>query len=173
MNDLTFVPVCFRSLANTACGVLILLCAFATVTFAQSPQAQTLAPATPLNIKFANLQWQKIFPDWTEGSPEFSILHVDSKTGQTQLMIRVPKNFHVPRHWHTANETHTVISGTFIIECDGKREELTPGSFNYMPSKMVHEAWSKPNEETVLFITTDGAWDVNWPDGPPKQPDKR
>jgi anti-sigma factor ChrR (cupin superfamily) len=68
-------------------------------------------------------------------------------------MIRSPKNYHVPRHWHTANETHTVISGTFIMEQDGgKREELGPGSFNYMPSKMVHQGWTKPDEGNLLFI---------------------
>jgi mannose-6-phosphate isomerase-like protein (cupin superfamily) len=86
-------------------------------------------------------------------------------------MIRVPKNVHVPRHWHTANETHTIISGTFIIECEGQRAELGPGSFNYVPSKMVHEAWTKPEEGTLLFITVDREWDINWVDGPPKPED--
>jgi hypothetical protein len=31
-----------------------------------------------------------------------------------------------------------------------------------MPSKMVHQAWTNPVEETLLFITVDGAWDVNF-----------
>ena len=84
-------------------------------------------------------------------------------------MIRSPKNYHAPKHWHTANETHTVISGTFIMrDEDGKRAELGPGSFNYMPSKMVHEAWSKPDEGNLVFITVDGPWDLNLVDDPPK-----
>jgi quercetin dioxygenase-like cupin family protein len=79
----------------------------------------------------------------------------------------VPRDFHVSKHWHTANETHTIVSGTFVMDSAGKRIELGPGSFNFMPAKMVHEAWTKPNEGTVLFITVDGAWDVNFVEGPP------
>jgi mannose-6-phosphate isomerase-like protein (cupin superfamily) len=118
----------------------------------------------PRYQKFQDLKWEKL---WGAGSPEITILRVDPKSGATQLMIRNPKNYHVPRHWHTANETHTVISGTFIMEHDGgKREELGPGSFNYMPSKMVHQGWTKPNEGNLLFIMVDGPWDLNLVDGP-------
>ena len=78
--------------------------------------------------------------------------------------------FHVAKHWHTANETHTIVSGTFLMEHDGERVALGPGSFNYMPSRMVHEAWTRPTEGVLLFITVDGAWDVNWVEGPPATP---
>ncbi len=117
--------------------------------------------------KYQDLKWKKLVPSEGAGSPDISILHVDPLTGATQLMIRTPKNYHAPRHWHTANETHTVISGTFIIARDGgPREELGPGSFNYMPSKMIHEAWTKPDEGCLVFITVDGPWDLNRVDGP-------
>jgi mannose-6-phosphate isomerase-like protein (cupin superfamily) len=124
-----------------------------------------------VNILFSDLKWQKIVPELGERSSEIAILRVDPKTQATQLMIRAPKNFHVPKHWHTANETHTIVSGTFIIECEGKRAELGPGSFNYLPSKMPHEGWTKPNEGALLFITVDAAWDINWVNGPPKPED--
>lgn len=42
-------------------------------------------------------------------------------------------------------------------------------SFNYMPAKMVHEAWLPAN--SLTFITVDGAWDVNWVEGPPTSAD--
>jgi hypothetical protein len=38
-----------------------------------------------------------------------------------------------------------------------------------MPAKMVHEAWLAAN--TLLFITVDGAWDVNRVEGPPTERD--
>ena len=44
------------------------------------------------------------------------------------------------------------------------RSELTPGSFAYMPAKMVHEAWAKDDGATY-FITADGAFDINWAGG--------
>jgi hypothetical protein len=57
---------------------------------------------------------------------------------------------------------------SFVLQHgDGPREELGAGSFNYIPRRMVHEAWTKPDEGAVLFITVDGAWDVNWVDSPP------
>jgi quercetin dioxygenase-like cupin family protein len=146
------------------------LSALLLITLAAPALAQ--APSHPadhhINLKFQDIKWEKIMPDLGDRSPEKVILHVDPQTKATKLMIRVPKNFHVRRHWHSANETHTVISGTFILQHgDGPREELEPGSFNYIPRRMVHEAWTKPDEGALLFITVDGAWDVNWVDGPP------
>ena len=38
-----------------------------------------------------------------------------------------------------------------------KEKELGPGGYNYMPSKMVHEAWVGP-DGNLLFITVDGPW---------------
>ncbi|MGB8898836.1 MAG: cupin domain-containing protein [Methylocella sp.] len=142
--------------------------------FAVSPAAaQTSAPpshdgsAHAVYQKFQDLKWEKLIPELGAASAEIAILNVDPKSGATQLMIRSPKNYHAPKHWHTANETHTVISGTFIMQHDGgAREELGPGSYNRMPSKMIHEAWSKPDEGNLVFITVDGPWDLNLVDGP-------
>ena len=121
-------------------------------------------------MKFDNLKWQKLVPAEGAGSPDVTFLHVDPKSGATQLMIRTPKNYHAPRHWHTANEAHTVISGTFIMQDDGgQRQVLGPGSFNYMPSKMVHQAWTPPNEGCLVFVTVDGPWDLNLMEGPNKK----
>lgn len=135
------------------------------------PSQQPPQPDHHLNVKFQDLKWDRIVPELGERSSEITILRVDPVTQATQLMIRVPKNTHVPKHWHSANETHTVLSGTFVIECEGQRVELGSGSFNYVPKKMVHEAWTKANEGTLLFITVDKAWDINWVGGPPKPED--
>ncbi|MBI3320536.1 MAG: cupin domain-containing protein [Candidatus Omnitrophica bacterium] len=133
-------------------------------------EAPVSMPATdgPMFVRAEELKWERMFPEFGEGSPEIAILRTDPQTQATQLMIRAPKGFHVPKHWHTANETHTVLSGRFVMECDGKRAELGPGSFNYVPSKMIHEAWTPPDSGALLFITTDRAWDINWVEGPPK-----
>ena len=127
--------------------------------------------AHALNIRFETLKWGKIVPELGERSPEITFLRVDPKTQTTQLLIRVPDNIHVPMHWHSANETHTIINGTFIMECEGKRDTLGPGSFNYMPAKMHHQAWTTSKEGTLLFITVDKAWNINWVGGPPKPED--
>ena len=118
---------------------------------------------------FQDLKWNKILPDLGESSPEICVLHVEPKTQATKLMIRAPKAIHIRKHWHGANETHTIILGTVGFACEGKRLEQGPGSFNYMPAKMVHEAWLSAG--SLAFITVDGAWDVNWVDGAPTAAD--
>ena len=124
-----------------------------------------------VNVRHEDMKWERMVPELGEKSSEITILRVDPVTKATHLMIRVPANTHVPKHWHTANETHTVVNGTFIMECEGKRETLGAGSWNYIPSKMHHEAWTKPDEGTLLYITVDSGWDINWVNGPPKPED--
>jgi len=119
--------------------------------------------------KLSEIKWDKILPDLGENSPEICFLHVDPTTHATQLLVRTPKAIHIRKHWHSANETHMIVTGTVKFECEGKKAELGPGSFNYMPAKMVHEAWLPAN--SLTFISVDGAWDVNWVEGPPTSAD--
>ena len=120
------------------------------------------------STRFQDLKWEKTNPEQGSNSPEVAILHQDAK--ETELFIRSPRNYHVPRHWHSSDETITVLRGTFILKHDGSDERMTlnVGDFGYMPAKMIHEAWTGPAEEAVYFVTTDGAFDINWVEGLPK-----
>jgi quercetin dioxygenase-like cupin family protein len=124
---------------------------------------------TPIFTQLSGVQWTKMLPELGDASPEMAILHEDSKTHATQLLIRAPKTHHVRKHWHSANETHTMIMGSATFEGDGKKAELGPGGFNYMPARMVHEAWVAAG--AVIFITVDGPWDINWVEGAPTAAD--
>lgn len=148
-------------------GIAVMPGALAAQGPGTSPSRSAAKAAAPAFVKYHAVRWERIFPKLGARSPEISILRVDPSSHATQLLLRVPRDFHVSKHWHSANETHTIVSGTFVMDSAGKRVELGPGSFNFMPAKMVHEAWTKPNEGTVLFITVDGAWDVNFVEGPP------
>lgn len=136
---------------------------------AQTTEPTAVTSDGPVFKNVSDLKWDKVIPDLGESSPEICFLRVDPKTRATSLLIRTSKAIHVRRHWHTANETHTMISGNAIFACEGKRAELSPGGFNYMPAKMVHEAWLPAN--SLTFITVDGPWDVNWVEGPPTAAD--
>ncbi len=155
-----------------ACGVASLLLWVAGLGAAQGNSSGT--PATggasqAMSARYEDLKWQTMVPELGNDSPQISILRVDPKTNATQLLIRTPKKMHVPIHWHSANETHTMIQGTTVFEHEGKREQLGPGGFNYIPAKMQHQAWT--SEGSVVFITVDGAWDVNWVGNPPRKTD--
>jgi hypothetical protein len=142
--------------------------AIAPTAWAENPLESATSNAPDFK-NLADLKWDKILPDLGTDSPEICILHVDPKTHATSLLIRTPKAIHVRKHWHTANESHTMINSTAKFACEGKKVELNPGGFNFMPAKMVHEAWLPAN--SLTFITVDGAWDVNWVEGPPTKAD--
>ena len=63
-------------------------------------QATPDAPAHSFNVTPAEFKWQRIFPEFGERSAEIVVLHSDSRTGATQLFIRVPPNAHVPKQRH-------------------------------------------------------------------------
>jgi quercetin dioxygenase-like cupin family protein len=146
--------------------LLIVLAAPAQSSPHQHPPGAAKASAS---TSYDNLQWQTMVPELGADSPQAAILRVDPKTQATQLLIRIPKQMHVPMHWHTANETHTVIKGTFVFEHEGQRHELGPGGFNYLPARMHHQAWA--SDDALVFITVDAGWDVNWVSGPPTKGD--
>jgi mannose-6-phosphate isomerase-like protein (cupin superfamily) len=142
---------------------------------AQSPTHQHPAAGGPpapggLHARYDSLKWQVMVPELGADGPQAAILRVDPKTGATQLLIRMPKRMHVPVHWHSANETHTVIKGTMVFEHGGQPHELGPGGFNYIPARTPHQAWSA-TDDALVFITVDGPWDVNWVNGPPTRAD--
>ena len=149
--------------------VVTALIGLAMSGYAQESGGSVAVANSPEFKNLSDLTWDKILPDLGADSPEISILRVDPKTHATSLLIRVPKALHVRKHWHRANETHTMITGTATFACDGKRVEQGVGSFNYMPAKMVHEAWISAN--SLTFITVDGPWDINWTEGPPTSAD--
>jgi quercetin dioxygenase-like cupin family protein len=126
-------------------------------------------PRQSVSSGYEDLKWDPIVPELGADSPQVSILRVDPKTQATQLLIRMPKAMHVPIHWHSANETHTVIKGTMWFEHEGQVHELGQGGFNYVPARMRHQAWS--TDDALVFITVDSAWDINWINGPPTRDD--
>jgi mannose-6-phosphate isomerase-like protein (cupin superfamily) len=146
-------------------GVLLFVCGLVT---AQDKDASSDARKA-MSAHYEDLKWQAVVPELGSDSPQISILRVDSTTKATQLLIRTPRKMHIPMHWHSANETHTMILGTAVFEHEGKRDKLGPGGFNYIPAKMAHQAWT--SEGSVVFITVDGAWDVNWAGNPPGKSD--
>ena len=152
-----------------AVAAVCLASAASPLTATQSPEPTTAAGDTPIFKNLSDIKWDKILPDLGQSSPEICFLRVDPKTHATSLLIRTSKAIHVRKHWHTANESHTIISGKAVLSCEGKRVELSPGGFNYMPAKMVHEAWLPAN--SLTYITVDGAWDINWVEGPPTAAD--
>jgi quercetin dioxygenase-like cupin family protein len=120
--------------------------------------AQTGTDSMGKVVQTDNMKWEPL-----EDGFEISILYTNPTTQATYLVIRGPGNLHVPRHWHSSNESITVLKGTFVVAHDGSEDkiELKAGGFAYMPAKMIHEAWTGDAGATY-FIMVDGKWDVNF-----------
>jgi quercetin dioxygenase-like cupin family protein len=128
------------------------------VVWPPAAYSQTSAAAMGTAVKADDVKWEPL-----EGGFEISILYTNPATQATYLVIRGRGNLHVPKHWHTSNESITVLKGSFLVAHDGSNDKtvLEPGGFAYMPAKMVHEAWTGDAGATY-FITVDGKWDVNF-----------
>src|SRR6476620_10566637 len=119
-----------------ALSILLALALLALTNLrAQTTEPMAATSDGPIFKNVSDLKWDKIIPDLGENSPEICFLRVDPKSHATSLLIRTPKAIHVRKHWHTANESHPMITGNAIWPCEGKRAELSPGGFNYMPAK--------------------------------------
>lgn len=79
--------------------------------------------------------------------------------------LRLPANYQIPAHWHTAVERVTVISGTVNMGIGDKLERsktkpLGPGSMAIMQPKTNHFLWTK--EETVVQLNGTGPWVITY-----------
>ena len=90
-----------------------------------APAPSNTGPGAPIFKQLSEVQWKKMLPELGDASPEMAILHEDSKTHATQLLIRSPKALHVRKHWHSANETHTVAVQP-PLRATGKRRSSAP-----------------------------------------------
>ena len=103
-------------LARAALGAI--LASASPIPIAGRQQAAAPAPPDPTDhamfVESSGFKWERMAPEAGEWSPEIVILHVAPKTKATELMIRVPPGQHVPPHWHSANETHTIVSGALV-----------------------------------------------------------
>jgi len=79
--------------------------------------------------------------------------------------LKLPANYRIPAHSHTAIEHVTVISGTFNMGTGDKLDmkatrALGPGSVAIMQPGTRHYAWTKG--ETVVQLHGVGPWTVTY-----------
>ena len=151
-----------------SCAVVVSMVSLGAPAWAPAQQrVGEAAPApTPIFVPYRDMKWQPLQPELGTQGAQIAIVRVDPKTQATQLMLRLPPRFHVRAHYHSANESHMVIQGSFLMGHGDKVEELGPGGYNLMPARMIHEAWSGPGNDTVVFVTFDGPFDIQWTQGP-------
>ena len=124
----------------------------------QNPQPPARHPA--FEIDFANVKWTK-FPG-VETPVRISILYVDSISGATQMLFRIPANATAPCHWHTATESNMVVQGSVVMRHAGATAASTlgVGGFSFVPKRMPHQLTTGPTL-TIIFSALDGRFDFH------------
>ena len=112
-------------------------------------------------IDFANVKWTK-FPGVEETTVRISILYVDSISGATQMLFRIPPNATSPCHWHTASESNMVVQGSVVMRHAGATNASTlgVGGFSFVPKSMPHQLITGPTL-TIIFSALDGRFDFH------------
>jgi quercetin dioxygenase-like cupin family protein len=66
-------------------------------------------------------------------------------------MLRFPKGFALPKHWHDNAEQVVVTAGSMVISFEGGREEtVRAGGFMYIPPKLAH--WGTCPDGCTFFL---------------------
>ncbi|MEX2219152.1 MAG: DUF4437 domain-containing protein [Phycisphaerales bacterium] len=95
-------------------------------------------------------------PDLGARSSESALLREDPRTGACELLVRLPPGFRLRPHWHTANQTHTVLRGAYSMsERNTPLVEMGAGAFNFTPGLLVHEGRVTGGEAALLYVTFD------------------
>jgi hypothetical protein len=73
------------------------------ISMAISPALAQNAPSSDPSLpamfqKSQDLKWEKINPELGSKSAEIAVLHANPTTQATEMLMRTPKDTHVPKH---------------------------------------------------------------------------
>jgi len=114
-------------------------------------------------------------PESLPQGAEYAILEGNpAEEGAFTMRLKFPNDYRIPPHTHPRTERVTVLSGTFNLGMGREfnqenMESLSEGAFFSFPPGMEHYAMT--TEETVVQLTSNGPWEVNYinPQDDPRQ----
>ena len=117
-----------------------------------------------LMVTPADLKWADV-PSLPPGAKVAVIEGPMNEAKPFTMRLRLPADYQVPAHFHSAIEHVTVISGTFNMGIGDKldtkaTQALGAGSIAIMQPGTRHFAWTK--EETVVQVHGVGPWTVTY-----------
>ena len=133
---------------------MALLTSAPTINAEDSPAAP---PAAVFHVDSASIDWQPVtgtpFPDGLERRA----LHTNERIGGGAAMLRFPKGYVEPRHFHTtAGHSVYILKGRIKVA----GEAVGPGHFFYAPPNVAHGP-NEALEDTEILIWTDGPLDLH------------
>ncbi|HTR57246.1 MAG TPA: cupin domain-containing protein [Casimicrobiaceae bacterium] len=116
-------------------------------------------------VNAKDIQWGPAPPAIPKGA-QIAVLQGDPfKAGPFVMRLKVPAGYKIPPHWHTQDESLTVISGSFYFGKGDKAQTsnaptITAGAFHYLAGKDHHYLVAKT--PSVIQINGNGPFDVTY-----------
>ena len=104
----------------------------------------------------SDLKWKDMGIPGVKAAP----VSGDMDKGPCRFFLTYPAGFESPKHHHTSDHYVAVISGTLTLTAEGKTSKLGAGSYFALTGKSPHVAKVEGKEPAVMFIQSDGPWDV-------------
>jgi quercetin dioxygenase-like cupin family protein len=99
----------------------------------------------------SDIKWAACGEDPPWNACQRFVVRGDPAKEASDNMLRFPKGFVFPRHWHDNAEQVVVTAGSMVIAFEGGREEtVRAGGFMYIPAKLPH--WGKCPDGCTFFL---------------------
>jgi quercetin dioxygenase-like cupin family protein len=86
----------------------------------------------------------------------------NAKKGAYGAMVKFPKGFEAPQHWHTYDNYAVMVTGTMSVTLEnGTTLTMTPGSNGFIPGKMKHTTTCAPDADCIFFAHQPGKEDMH------------
>ncbi len=123
----------------------------AAVLLALAPVAEKRS----VQLNAANVKWVPMNLPGVPAGLQQRLLHENKQNKLTSALVRFPKGFREPRHYHTTCGHSMYILKGKLKSPDG---DLTPGTFSYAAVNERHGPFLA-EEETEFLFYTDGPFD--------------
>ena len=100
-------------------------------------------------------------PNAPKGSQN-ALIGVDPTTKGPTAYGKTPAGTGLPAHWHSYPEYTVILAGKGTLVLDGKKHDVSPGSYLVIPAKMVHEFTCAKGADCLLLTRRGGPTDYNF-----------
>jgi uncharacterized RmlC-like cupin family protein len=144
---------------------LLIAAALMAAPLAFAEEAAAPAEHAHTMIAAADLKWMDGPPVLPPGQKAAVLFGDPGKPGLFVLRVKVPANYKIPPHWHSTDETVTVLSGAVMMGMGDKMDAKTAttlavGAFAAMPAKTHHFFFTKA--AAVIQVSGVGPFDINY-----------
>ncbi len=91
---------------------------------------------------------------------EYHLIYEQPQTHAVQLLVRFPKDYALPAHAHSHDETIFVVRGKLEVASGGAKTSLEPGAYAVFPAGTMHALKAKGWGGCEMLVAVDGPYDV-------------